>query len=229
MAKPFSFTYSKLKNYEKCPLQHKAVDIDKLYGADISDALDFGQRVHDTLHKALKFGQELPVPMRHLQYWVDWVNQFPGTKHIEQSWGMDRHYHPAEYFSGFAWMRFKSDVAITHGPVGWLIDWKTGKRLEEPLQLWLGAIMMFCQFPELERIESMFIWLKEDDGKNSHECISVETVWKNETHEIWEQVLPRVQAYEQAIIDNVFPARPSRACQYCRVQSCDFFGKGNIQ
>ncbi len=226
MGKPFSFTYSKLKNYEQCGRQHEAVDIKRMPGTEPGgDAIAYGNKVHTAFKAALKDGEPLPPHMKHLQYWVDWVKSLPGDKHIEEKWGLSKDKTPAEFFSNFAWMRMIVDVAVVHGKVGWLIDWKTGRRLEEPLQLWLGAALMFQKFPTLERIDSMFVWLKEDDGKNSHECISAEIIKKSDVPEIWEQILPRVEIYENAVATGVFLPKPGQHCRWCRVQSCEFFGK----
>jgi PD-(D/E)XK nuclease superfamily len=226
LAKGFSFTYSKIKNFEQCPLQHKRVDIDRTPGWEPSgDAIDYGNRVHAAFSKTLKNGIPLTPNMRHLQYWVDWVNSLPGTHHIENKWAISSDYQPAEWSTNFAWMRFIADVAVVHGKVGWLIDWKTGRRLEEPIQLWLGAACMFQHFPELEVIDSMFVWLKEDDGSNSHECISAETIKRGDVGEIWDQLLPRINTYADAVATGVFHPKPGFHCRWCRVQSCEFFGK----
>ncbi len=228
MAKPFSFTYSKLKNFETCPRQHEAVDIKRLPGMEPSgDAIDYGNEVHKALSDALKKENgEVPPRLKYLQYWVDYVNSLPGKKYIEDGWGLDKNFNETAYFGNFAWCRLKVDAAVVGDKVGWLIDWKTGKRLEEPLQLWISAAVMFQKFPQLKVIDSMFVWLKEDDGKNSHECISAETIKYSDIPDIWSQILPRVKSYEDAVASGVFMPKPGKHCRWCRVQSCEFFGKG---
>lgn len=226
----FCFTYSKVKNFEQCGRQHEAVDIAKLPGLEASgDAIDYGNLVHHTFKNVLEDNQPLPAKLKHLQYWVDYVNtlmQQPGAvKYIEEKWALDRDYNPTEYF-GRPWMRYNCDVAVTayDCKAGWLIDWKTGNRVEEPLQLWMGAAMMFQQFPTLEVVASMFVWLKEDGGTNSHECISCETIKRKDVPELWETMLPRIQIYEQAVDTGVFHPKPGPHCRYCRVQSCEHWG-----
>lgn len=229
----FSFTYSKLKNYETCGLQHQMIDIRKTPGwGPQGDAIDYGNRVHGAISAALKGEAQLPPQMKYLQYWVNHVNRVAAElpeseKFIETGWGLSRDYDPIDFFSKQAWMRLKVDAAIVcrKFKYGQLIDWKTGRRLEEPLQLWLGAAMMFQWFPELETIDSMFVWLKEDDGTNSKECISSETIMKKDIGDVWDQILPRVQIYEEAVATDTFMAKPGDHCRWCRVQSCDFYGK----
>lgn len=225
---PFNFTYSKIKDFEKCGLQHYHASILKTPGTQPSgEAIDYGTRVHDAIKDALKKGAPLPQQLAFLKPWVEYVNWLPGTKYIENKWGMDRDYQPIEFFNnGQVWMRFIGDAAGVYGAVGWLIDWKTGKRLEEPLQLWLGALMMFTQFPQLRIINSMFVWLKDFDGKNMRECISSEIIKRDQAEEIWAGLIPRIQHYEQACSTGEFVPLPGPHCRWCRVQSCDFFGKG---
>ena len=227
MTKPFSFTYSKLSDYEQCGLKHQQATI--LKRPDLApggDAIDYGNRVHEAFKNALKDDQPLPIQMQYLQYWVDWVKSLPGIRHTEIKWGLTRDFQPVEFRTNMAWMRFIADVAVVHGSVGWLIDWKTGKRIEEPLQLWLGAACMFAQFSELEVVDSMFIWLKEDDGKNSHECISAETLKRSDVGEIWDQLLPRISVYEDAVASDTFFPKPGYHCRWCRVGKdvCEFSG-----
>ena len=222
----FSYTYSKLTAFEKCALQHQQTSLLRRYQEDSSDALVYGAKVHAAIEKALLGTKALPRTMSYLQYWIDWAKRHPGAHHVEAKWALDRHYQPTEYF-GHPWLRYKCDFAANHGPLGWLVDWKTGGRKEEPLQLWLGALVMFAMFPFLRRVESMFIWLKEDDGVvDPEECISRETVKREQAAEIWTGLLPRIEAYETAVATNVFRPSPGRHCKYCRVQSCEFFGKG---
>lgn len=225
MSKPFSFTYSKLKNFEKCPLQHKVTDIERRPGTEPGgDAISYGNKVHSAFKAALKHNEALAPDMSHLQYWVDWVKDLPGERFIEEKWGLNRNMAtPAEFFSNFAWLRLIVDVAVVHreAKIGWLVDWKTGDPKwvgEQPLQLWLGAAVMFSKFPELETVDSMFVWLKDDDGTNSHECITAETVRKPMLPEIWEAILPRVELYEQTVAaDGPWLSKPGSHCKFCRV------------
>ena len=219
----FSFTFTKLKGFEKCARQHKA-QLDKVPGMEPSgDAIDYGNRVHAALAAALRNENpaELPREMAYLQFWVDYVDGLVGEKHIEAKWGLTYNFQPTDFFGGAAWLRLIVDAAVVGPKIGHLIDWKTGRREEEPLQLWLGAAVMFAKFPHLEAIDSMFCWLKEDDGKNSHECISAEIIRREEVDTIWRNILPRVEVYQDALLTNNFPPSPGWHCRYCKLATCD--------
>lgn len=225
-----AFTYTKVRNYETCGLRFQATDILKLPGMEAAgDAIDYGNRVHKAFKDVLKDGQQLSVQLRHLQNWVDYVNdlaaQPDGTKHIEEKWALDSDYNPTDYY-GRPWMRYNCDAAVTayKGTVGWLIDWKTGKRVEDNLQLWMGAAMMFRQFPTLQQVDSMFVWLKEDDGqKKWWTCISPQTIKKEEINDTWDQMLPRIQAFNEAVANGgPFYPNPGQHCYFCRHPECEF-------
>jgi len=226
MTNPFSFTYTKLKGYEECGRKHKA-ELDKLLPPPSGEAIDYGNEVHIALHKAIKDDIPLPPRLGFLQYWVDWAKSLPGERFVEEKWGLSDQFQPTEFFrrnnaDAWPWMRLIVDLAVVNheSNVAWLVDWKTGKRLEEPLQLWLGAALMFQKFPDLKVIESMFVWLKEDDGKNSHNCISAERIKRSQIDDLWAQLMPRIKTYEDAVATGAFYPSPGKHCRWCKLMGC---------
>lgn len=225
MSKPFKFTYTKLADFEECGLKHYESTV--LERADLKptgEVIDYGNRVHTALENALKNDTPLPGWAQYLQYWVDWVKSMEGEKFIEAKWGLTREHQPNEWHYGPQWLRLKADVVVVGPRLGVLIDWKTGNRKEDPLQLWLGAACVFARYPHLEAIDSMFVWLKEYDGLNTPksnvaECISAETIMKHQVDEIWEQIGERIEAYENALATgpSAFIARTGKHCRWCRV------------
>lgn len=245
MTKPFCFTYSKLKSFETCGLQYQHQDILKTPGTEPQgDFIDWGNDVHEAIENALnhrlqtgkKEAKPLPPRMQHLQYWVDYCANLPGdAKYVEEKWALNKDRMAAPYFSPPPWYRLKVDFASVDRATksGVLVDWKSGNRLDEPLQLWLGAACMFMQFPpeELDLIVSMFVWLKEFDPKQISEdtlerWTSVEVIKRSQIDDIWDSLGHRIDALESAVADNVFHPKPGRHCRWCRVTACDFRGKG---
>jgi hypothetical protein len=105
--------------------------------------------------------------------------------------------------------------------VALVVDWKTGKVLEDPVQLMLMAQCLFSYYPELTHVRSSYIWLKED-------CETPEVFTREEVASQWVDLLPRVTAMENAAKAQDYPPKPGFLCKkYCPVTSCPHHGKGN--
>ena len=66
--KKFSWSYSKLKNYETCPRRYQAIDVDKTIEQGRTAELDRGDDLHEAMQSAYKDRQ----PFRHsLSTWKD--------------------------------------------------------------------------------------------------------------------------------------------------------------
>lgn len=225
--KEWSWSYSKLKNYDVCPKRHYEVDERKNYRDDSeagAAALALGNAAHDALAKAC--GQDIPLPEKfsHYQKWVDRVKrQLGGGKLlVEQKYAITRNFAPTTYFAKDVWYRGIADVVILHGPVAITSDWKTGKILEDSVQLMLVAQCLFSHYPEVQRVGTEFIWLKED-------ATSPEVFSRQEVADAWVELLPRVQALETASKTVTFPPKPGPFCKkYCPVDSCPFWRKGSF-
>ena len=138
-AKDWSWSYSKLKNYRTCPKRHYEVDLAKNYGDGGGEALVWGNQVHEALATTLKDGTPLPVSMASYEYWVDRVRRGPGELFIEQKYAINRNFEPTAYFAPDAWYRGIGDVVRIDDIVALVLDWKTGKPIEDRDQLILMA------------------------------------------------------------------------------------------
>lgn len=219
-AKEWAWSYSKLKNYETCPKRHYEIDILKSVKEDESENLAWGNTVHDKMAKACSGAAPLPAEMGMYQRWVDLVREGPGQLFVEQKYAITRDFRATTYFGRDCWFRGIGDVVRIDGPVALILDWKTGKVLEDSVQLMLMAQCLFSHFPVLKRVRSEFIWLKED-------CSTPEVFTREEIAEQWRELLPRVAALETASKTLTYPPKPSGLCKkFCPVTSCPFFGKG---
>jgi hypothetical protein len=225
--KEWSWSYTKLKNYDVCPKRHYEVDELKNYRDDSeagAAALALGNQAHDALAKACTGAQALPEKFSHYQRWVDRVQRQLGGGQllVEQKYAITRDFAPTKYFARDVWYRGIADVVILHGPVAVTSDWKTGKILEDSVQLMLVAQCLFSHYPQLQRVGTEFIWLKE-------EATTPEVFTRQEVANAWVELLPRVNALEQAYKTLAFPPKPGPFCKsYCPVQSCPFWKKGSF-
>lgn len=220
MAKEWSWSYSKFKNYDVCPLRHYEVDLAKNY-VDSSDALTWGNEVHAAMGNACKGTTPLPDSMKDHQKWVVKYASpgLPGELKVEQQYAMTRDFQPTSWFGYNAWFRAKVDLLRIFGPAARAVDWKTGKMLHEPRQLMLSSQVIFAHHPQVQRIHTDFVWFKED-------CSTPEVFDRATIHREWPVVLDRVKQMEDAARTMTYPPKPGRLCaRYCPVQHCQFHGK----
>lgn len=212
----FSWSFSKKKTFDQCPRRHNEVELLKRWHEE-SEALTWGNRVHECLANALSGKAPLPPEMLH---WQKWVQRFTPTDDqellVEQQWAITRDFQPCEWFGPKAWFRGKGDAVILDGPTAIVIDWKTGKSEHaiDSVQLALMAQCIFCFHPEVRVVATAYIFLKED--------YKFEEVFKREDMVgLWERLLPEVAEMEMATKTGNFPAQPGKFCFWCPVQSCE--------
>jgi hypothetical protein len=218
MPKAFSWSFSRLKNYETCPKRYYEIDIQKNY-KESSAQLDWGGKVHEAMADAIKTGTPLPTDIP-FQRWINSVNKFKGEKLVEQKWALTKEFQPTEWFSPLAWFRSVGDFVGIAAPGALILDWKTGKPTRDSQQLMLTAACVFAFHPDVHEVDSGFVWLKDD-------AITSEHYTRADMPKHWMDIIPRVQRMEQATATLTFPPQPDRLCKkYCPVSSCPFWRKG---
>jgi hypothetical protein len=199
------------------------VDLQGNYKEDDSDPnspLAWGNRVHKALSDALTGVAPLPPEMADYQQWVDRVLRGAGKLLVEQKFAITRKFQKTAYFAKDVWYRGVGDVVRVDGDLALVLDWKTGKVLEDSVQLMLMAQCLFSHYPELKYVRSEFVWLKDD-------CTSPELFSRQEVADQWVGLLDRVNHMEKAAQTQTYPPKPGRLCKrYCPVTSCPFHGKG---
>lgn len=220
MAKSFAWSFSKLKNFESCPKRHYEVDIAKNIKEEEGEALLWGNRVHKEMAIALTKNTPLPAEMSEYQRWVDKVYTGAGSLLVEQKYAITKEFSKASWFSPSAWYRGIGDVVRIATPVALILDWKTGKILEDSVQLALMAQCVFAHYPDVSHVRSEYVWLKDD-------CQTSELFTRDHMPGLWEGLLGRVGAMAEAASTNTYPPKPGYLCKrYCPVASCPYHGKG---
>lgn len=217
--KPFAWSYSRLKNFESCPKRHYEVDIIKSVKEEESEQLKFGNMLHDALAKRIKDGTPLPKPFAQYEPWVERIADPQGKILVEQKLAITKDFAPCDFFDRQAWFRGIGDVIKIVGPVALILDWKTGKVLEDSQQLALMAQCVFSHHPEVQKVRSEFIWLKEDATTRAD-------FTRDDMVKLWGGLFPRIEALEQAHRTTTYPARPGNLCRrWCPVSSCPHHGQ----
>lgn len=227
--KPFTWSYSKLKNYRTCPKKHYHADLapkgspermEDTKGAQMA----YGNEVHAAIAARISKGTPLPPLMAQFEPNVQRViaGVPPHAKVlVEQDMAITREFTSTGYWDRNVWYRAKCDFVKIVGPVALAVDWKTGKIVEDSEQLALMAQCIFSTYPEVQKIRTMFDWL----GNNAETKVDLT---RADMATLWRQLLPEVQGYEEACRTFTFPPKPSGLCKsYCPVTSCPHHGKGS--
>lgn len=219
--KPFTWSFSKLKNYETCPKRHYEVDLAKNFVEEDSGQLVWGNKVHTGM--AARLGPKkvpLPADMSLFEPWAAKVEGGIGVLYVEQKYAITKDFQKCDYFSPMVWYRGIGDVVRIADRVGLVLDWKTGKIKEDSVQLALTAQCLFSHYPELRKVRSVYAWLQEDAETS-------EVFDRADMAELWTGLLDRVWQLQNAYDTQAYPPKPGGLCKrYCPVISCPYHGKG---
>ncbi len=212
-----------MKNFEVCPKRHYEIDLAKNVKEPEGEQLVWGNFVHDALAKRCKDGTPLPkdllAAMPHAEAWAVKVLGNGGQVLVEEGLAMSKEFTSTGNFDANVWLRVKLDFARIVGDVALTVDWKTGKILEDSVQLALTAACIFAKFPQVKAVKATYVWLKED-------CESSENFYREDMPAMWRSIWHRIEAMETAHIHTNYPATPSGMClKWCAVKLCPHNGK----
>jgi hypothetical protein len=234
---PFSFSYSKLKNYETCPKRTWHIDVlpkndPNKVKEEGGEALFWGDLVHKGLADAI--GAKRVTLSKELVKYQGWVDKMLAGEAlagmnilVEQQLAINADFGPTAWFNsdaekqgtGAPWYRGIGDVIKIIGNVALIVDWKTGKIIEDSQQLALMAACVFAHHPEVMKCRSEFVWLKEDAETR-------QDFHRNDMPAMWRHLWPRIEAYKNAVENTIFPPKPGGLCKrYCPVKQCPHNGE----
>lgn len=220
LVKPFAWSYSKLKNFETCPKRHWHIDIQRDVKEEESEHLTWGNYAHKALAERLSKNTPLPNDLTKFEKWAERILSTPGDIMVEQKLAIDKSFGQCSWFGPQAWYRAIGDVIKVNGPVALVGDWKTGKILEDSVQLALAAACVFAHYPEVMAVRSEFIWLK-------HDASTRETFKREEMATFWRGLWPRIETLKQAHEKQEYPPKPNGLCKrWCPVVKCPHYGEG---
>ena len=99
-------------------------------------------------------------------------------------------------------------MLVLHNDTAVVMDWKTGKRRPDFTQLELFALQVFSHFPDIDKVKSSFLWLKDMQ-------MDSKTYYRDELGSMWGSLLQRISRIEQSLAHDKWPPKPSGLCNYC--------------
>jgi len=216
-------SYTFLSAFENCP--HKAWHRHVLKDLPFQSTpeLEYGRDVHDALEHRLTRGTaiepELAAKTRHYCDLIERVQGSDAPVRIEHFVGIMQDGFPCAWDHSGCWFRGKADVAII-GKTGWLIDWKTGKKREDPFELECQAMLLAAHYPGVVKWEGEYFWLKEEHPYGlRHTLDPMRTLQRVKA--LYTEVVKYAQAQQE------WPKRKNPLCGWCDVISCENNKKRN--
>ncbi len=213
-----SHSFSAIKMYENCPKRYYHQRVLKEVKDQGGEATIWGERVHKFLEDRLAKATELPQEVARYDPLCQSIVKLAigGELLVEQQLTLNVALEPTSWFSQDAWMRSIVDVLIIRGDEAIMFDWKTGKRRPDFSQLELFALQVFKHYPEVKRVRTAFVWLK--DLSMDHE-----TYTRDNEPELWARLMNKVVRIEKSLETDNWPAKPSGLCNWCPCKNfCEY-------
>lgn len=207
-----AWTYTLLVDDENCPAKawhkHVAKDLPK---ETKSPEQTWGIDVHKAFEYRLKEKKPLPENMPFEPFALA-LEQAPGTLFAEEWLQMTADGSEAKPFAPDIWGRGRVDATKLNGTSAIILDWKTGKPREEPLELETQALLLKVKFPNLQHVTGHYVWLKENRLGKAHDLSNFARTM-NDVRVRWKDITSRP-------LETEWPKRPNPLCGWCPVKSC---------
>jgi hypothetical protein len=204
-------SFSAIKMYENCPKRYFHQRIEKSVKDEGSAVTAYGERVHEALEHRLGQGAALTREAAAYEALCASIEQMAlgaDALTVEEELTLNQSLKPTGWWDSDAWLRSKIDVLVRKGTTAVVFDWKTGKRRVDFDQLELFAVQVFEHYPQIEKVKSTFIWLKEN--KMDHEVYT-----RDALPDLWEKLLNKINRIEKSLEHDNWPAKPSGLCGWC--------------
>jgi CRISPR/Cas system-associated exonuclease Cas4 (RecB family) len=205
-------SYSFIRDYLNCPRKAHHVFVLKDIPFTETEQMKWGNIVHKNLEDAIN--QNKPFSEETVKYapYVQSLKAIKGSLEAEVKLGATVRGDPAGFFDkrSVAY-RGKVDVLIGGDKEALLVDWKTGKLREDPLELEIQAFLVKANYPHLQKITGFYVWLAEGKIGKKYDLSGWLTMYKYLTN-----------LREKIINDKEWRPTPNPLCNYCQVMTCEF-------
>lgn len=217
-----ALSYSRLNQFELCPLKFEALYITKTY-PDEGDNYFFkkGKRLHEQAENVALC--QLSSAVHELQYDAPVKNVIPIIKAIcashsivktELQLAVDKDFKPCSWFDKSTYFRAIVDLLGVESALATIIDHKSGKVREYDNkitgQLHLCAAMIFAHYPEVEDANTAYLFMEHK-----------QTIKKSFTSDEDLQT-PFFEAFETVNTCEKFEPKRNQYCGYCLLEECQF-------
>lgn len=164
-----SWSYTRLVDFESCPLKAKLKYLDKVPDPSPRPAADRGTEIHLMAEEYVQHKNSLlPQPLKKFEHEFTVMREHfhAGRVSLEGEWGFNNEWEPTTWKA--AWGRIKADAVVTLEPThAAVIDYKTGKKFGNEIkhgeQLQLYSLAVFLRNPKIQKITAELWYIDLDD------------------------------------------------------------------
>ena len=214
-----SASYTRITDFESCPLKAKLKYFDKIPDTRPSPAADRGTAIHLEAENYVSANGPITPHLNNFAAELHTLKDLhrKGDVSLEGEWGFNKDWEPTTWRE--AWMRIKADVVVTLSPKHTLVvDYKTGRRFGNEVkhaeQLQLYSLAVFVRNPYVQEVTAELWYLDLDELASLY-------ITRN-------QALTKYLKYydrrARLLTDCVrFEAKPSQSvCRYCPYKETEF-------
>ena len=208
-------TYTQLRDFENCAHKYFRKYVKKDVKFVRTAAMDEGTKAHKAIEDMIQKGITLDPHLRCVEPICNVLMALPDYVNVR-----------VEYFVGMlvdgtacawdhqnVWLRLKADVATITPMGGWLIDWKTGRKWEDPFELECQAMVCHAHHPEVPVWQGEYFWLKDKELGQRYTLQPMDTFSKVA------EMFGRMHAY---LAQGDWPKTQNKLCGFCDVADCEF-------
>ena len=228
--KPLAWSHSALQDYDKCPEMYHHKKVLKDLPQEVKSE---EQKWGETVHKQFEWhgsrpGFELPPDLRIHSPFLEALNAEGADADVDQAEmkvALSTKFKPCKYFTDpkkgepSVWWRGVIDRQIIKKAEARakIVDYKTGKKKDDWVQLAQSAIWMFVNYPEVNLINAQFYWTVDQTMTRK--------VWaRSEMDTLAGMYAPQLEAYVHSFKTDTWPMKQSGLCKgWCPVKSCQFW------
>lgn len=222
-ALPWPISFLQLNDYLNCPRKAYYKHVAKVTEYKSSQQRE-GINAHDALKRYLKFNEPLPSELQAYETAVLPLARLDAAKHVEIALGATHKGEACGFFDEACGLRARLDFAAVKQHVigdeqhlsAFIVDWKTGKAWEDPLELKIQALMLRIHNPQIKLITGGYYWLRENRMGRLYDL--------SKFLETWESVCRWAAGIRNAIDTNNWQPDENPLCSWCPVtkQQCEF-------
>lgn len=204
-------SHSRIETFELCPHKFYRLNVLKDVKPQSNKWSEEGNSIHKSIEVYLKFGTKLPSKLSWLIPILDSFKKTELPFEVERKIALTLSWEEVDYYDSDVFIRSLADFFLINGSKGLLIDWKSGKVKELPIQLQRQACALFCIHTNIQEIRAHFGWLKEKRLGLAY------TFTRTELPDYKRDLLASSTTIEKAALDNSWRKFPTRLCLWCPV------------